>query len=391
MRIAFAICLCLLLVSCKRKSHPEYAKQILGEWKLVTMADRPTDHNKPLQAPPSRQMPICSGFNFINESICENKDLSSKTHYELNDSLRIWNLFNKKWESIKIARIKADTLVLDNSYLYLVYVRKNYKIDAGFTFDEVILSSYSTWGLGNEIIMNKNRTIIYCEHLTKRDNYTREKINKNNKGELVREENGFGVYRTHQNRQDLYFAGKVSNEKLKELTNNFQKADITKLNTEYHSGGADGSEVALTFIKDGKIIKTIHDYMESSPAELRWAYKPLQYLNQQIKLDTATSSPFQFSFRELGFTIGKKGADLKLSESAYLLNLLRTANVVNMPFNKKYLLVFYDFGKSSKIQTDGQYYEITYKNGTKKTYDIGFNFIERNASVLKFKNKANID
>ncbi len=55
------------------------------------------------------------------------------------------------------------------------------------------------------------------------------------------------------------FEGTTSPELFTVIENNFRKADIMNTGIKYSSGYIDGSTISTTFIKDGKIHKTIRD------------------------------------------------------------------------------------------------------------------------------------
>jgi len=82
---------------------------------------------------------------------------------------------------------------------------------------------------------------------------------------------------------------------------------------------------------------------------------------------------------------------LQKSESFYLWTLLREAREINKPVVSDLKMAFYNDDKLTTIKTDGQLFEITSLKGKKCTYDIGFNFIEKNPDIVKFRDKTEYD
>jgi hypothetical protein len=375
MRIAIlTFCTCLLLVSCKRKQHPEYEQKILGEWKLASKEYRQTGSKYELLSPPPifGVMPY-SGISFFPKNVFENKSgyfiddiksryrfLGTTSRYKLNDdSVHFLDPSINKWKGFKIVKVTADSLLLeDQTYSSLKYIRAHYIADTTFKYDQIAISFYSSWGFGKCLLINDVGSII------------------SSAPDTASKEMGARVWSQT----------KIHSQKLAELKNEFAIAGISNLKNEYSSGGFDGSETCITFIKDGKMIKSIYDNMYGAPQELIWAYTHLQYIEQSAKQCTQGIVGFPLNSFFISFATKSRTVSLSASETFYLCTLIRASKETTHSFFKKFDLKFYS-DPIYKIQTDGQYYEVLFKNGTKKTYDIGFNFIERNASVLKFTDK----
>jgi hypothetical protein len=57
------------------------------------------------------------------------------------------------------------------------------------------------------------------------------------------------------------------------------------LNESYEANHTDDERIIVSFIKNNKIIRTVSDYGHEAPEEFIWAYQPLRYLYQQVKLE----------------------------------------------------------------------------------------------------------
>ena len=362
-------CIGTILFSCKPKPHADYEQKILGDWKLTYYHYGQDESKNILLPPPPIDGPfIFSGYSFLPNNIFENKSgyfnynlkptyLGTKSIYKLdNDSAHIFNRTDNQWQGFKIIKLTQDSLLLKNrEYSSLKYKRVHYIADTSFKYDQVVVSYYSSWGLGKSLLISHN-------------------------GEATISELDTTGHR-------LFSQGNIPYKKLKEINKEFGIANIPKLKNEYWSGGYDGPETSITFIKDGKIIKSIHDYMEGAPPEFIWAYTHLRYADQSITKKLIYKNAFPYNFYNISFINGKNIAELTVSETFYLCTLLTQAKEATRHFSNNYDLRFYPHDLISQIQTDGQYYQVTYKNGSQKTYDIGFNFIDRNRDVLKFINQ----
>lgn len=149
---------------------------------------------------------------------------------------------------------------------------------------------------------------------------------------------------------------------------------------------SDSQTVTVSFIKDGKIIKSISDYADSSPSEFIWAYKPVMYLNQKIDLKhVKVKSYLRPQYMHGSFKTDDSYLALAASELFYLLDNFKTGKETEIKFNEKYILDFND-SISKKITTDGRYYKFYLKDKTTKTIDIGYDFLT-NSLVYKFEKK----
>ncbi|WP_139113062.1 DUF6438 domain-containing protein [Mucilaginibacter sp. PPCGB 2223] len=242
----------------------------------------------------------------------------------------------------------------DTEYISSKYVKRHSKPDHQFEFDEVIISDNGGWSPGRNILIRKDGTVIYHKYSSK----------------------SMGIYKS-----------KISIDQFSEIQRAFSMADVLNLKNEYHDNSADTPNSSITFIKDGKIIKTINDHDGSAPFDLIWAYKPLEYLYQDIKLDLIEKNAEKPIFASFGFQHGNQYGNMGMANEFYLLSLIWNAKQTKQSFVKRFDIrsVPYYAYRASKMETDGRFYKVFWKQGGSTTYDIGFNFIDVNKKFIEFE------
>jgi len=118
------------------------------------------------------------GFEFLPDSICEYKngymdieryendttidreekvmyELGTKTKYSFTkDSLKIFNLTDKKWDGFKIKKLTGDTLIISRDKGWSTFIKKEYETQNVPDFDAVIVSAstcFGPYGIYNDI------------------------------------------------------------------------------------------------------------------------------------------------------------------------------------------------------------------------------------------------
>ena len=162
----------------------------------------------------------------------------------------------------------------------------------------------------------------------------------------------------------------------------FDQLNFNVLKDKYTTYQEDVSTDYITFIKNGKIVKTIESEM-NCPIDLRKAYTELSNLYEKSHLEKKLDSNFKGSIMSATFN---DSIFLEDSEIYFLEILLEKGIKGNFKFIKKYTLDFFTWGENNveSIVSDGRYYQINYKDNTSKTIDIGYDFIENNP-ILKQK------
>lgn len=313
-----------------------------------------------------------TGYIFYPDNSCEDKlgyfkrensewiFLGTTTIYKIeDDSLKIFNLTDSTWKNTKIESISSDTLTLITKDSSLIkYAKANYEINNELSFDKIIVS---TLGIGstNDVSIDK-KGIVTCS----------------------------GGYNTDSS----LFSAKVDEQVFSKIELNFKKANVEQLNDDYSLNCNDCRMIWVTFIKDNKIYKTIKDYGNQAPLEFYWAYMPVRFLYQTIKLKPLTKGQFnQLSSSHIILETKRKVCLLEKSEFFYFITELYNSKQVKLNFKSKYDLIYWNKDyKEKRIKTDGRFYSIE-KNGITTTVDLGYNFIERNNLIKKFRTKTEND
>lgn len=375
--------LAILLFSCgdseKQKREEAIRKQLLGEWKFCKK-ELPFDDN----------VFMTPGMTFFQDSMdvhtgfySERKDSATGRHqlvfsghycpYQLNeDSIFLKRPLSGKREFIgRFLKCEADTLYLEtkNSDL-LTYKRLSYRMDTLPDFDQIIYSSSGCYGT--------------CPILD---------ISVDKKGKVLFNGEGY-VPATG------YYSGQLNPTATGYLFTKFRKANPLKLSDHYSVGHTDDETITTTYIKDGKIVKSINDYVVDCPPELMWAYVYIMNSYHSAQLHPLPENkPFYKKLHYLRFKKGKLLLRLEKSESFYLWTELRKSKETQHKVKAVYTLVFaptYEYWgpdphrtrpsgiPATSILSDGQLFQFVFEDGTSVTYDLGYNFVERNFTEKDF-------
>jgi len=348
---------------------------ILGEWKVVKVIDikKTKDPNEP-PPPPILYKIEYNGYIFKQNHVCEDKlsyckfvdktdkyasgilYLGKTTQFKIeNDSLKIFSLSSNMWKSKKIFSLTPDTLILLNSDSTLVkYVKPVYHVNEKLSFDKIIVSSSGCFGSCSigDIMIEKSGKVYY--------------------------------YGVKFNTINGYYTSNIPSSKYQEIEYDFKKSNIDTLATWYHASRTDDEEISVTFIKDGRIYKTISDYGHESPPDFFWAYWPVRFLYQQLKLAKIQKDINGYKNRFVAFENKQAICKLSDSESFYLNNLLLFhSKTTQEKFESKYKIQYWQNDTEQTIYTDGRFFRIKNKNQS-ITLDLGYNFLEKNDLIKKF-------
>lgn len=268
-----------VLISCKEKIDYHYQDKIIGHWTEVLRDE--FEPRKIIEndtsvvlldlSPPIRHynFSFLEKGEFINRSgffkKIDGKDfedrrllfLGTKTKYIIDsDSLKILDKVSNQYDKYRI-------LSLDNSKLCLIKDRKDtlyfkkraYVLKCKDTFDKIVISSSGCYGTCpvSTVLIDKSGEFIF-------------------EGEFYT--TNLGLYKS-----------KISKEKFDEILESFQKSNWKNLKDDYKARHTDDERISVVFIKNNKIVKSISDYGHESPEEFIWAYSPLRFLYQQVKLE----------------------------------------------------------------------------------------------------------
>ncbi len=366
----YILLLLFILISCEKKTINNYEKIIIGEWIFETES-------------PKRENYFYTDFSysFDKNGTCVSKPgyfdtkektetkgrqtifYGTKTKYKIeDDSLYIYNLITKKWDVSKIVGINSKTLKLNFSKKIILELSKlKFKENKNEDFDKLIISKSPCFGSCaiNDIEINKNGNVYYS-------------------GRNYNLKNGF-------------FETKISSTLFNEIEKNLKKTNYLSLKDSYSATWTDDQEVSVTFVKDNKNIKTITDYGRQSPKLFRINIEPISYLYQKLKfVKRNTTSDIQ-NMHYYRFEKGNQIINLSSSEVYYLFNLLDNSKITNKSFKTEYITNYDVDFDISKIETDGRFFKIFSKKKSPVTYDLGFNFVEKNELSKRLKLKTKYD
>ena len=361
------ILLLLLLTSCHNKLKTAYASDIIGEWQYVEPVAKPIKEGAlTISLPPRGTLDI--GYEFFDDGTFEYKTgyfrytkrtdnseaneefLGTKSAYKINeDNLRIYDLETKKWESYKIVSIANDTLQLCYPDKSISKFKRNVpKNHTTSSYDKVIVSSSGCYGTCpvTDIEIDKSGEVFF--------------------------------YGSYYSNIKGYYKSKITAAQFEDFNTTFLKADWENLENDYDMNITDSETIYVTFIKDGKIIKTITDYNRAAPSQLNWAYTPLRFLQQKLNLTKIENEIDFLNSIFLKITHNKQYFLLRKSEAFYLINLVLSSKKTDAAFTEKYEIRYGDNELNKKIVTDGRFYKFEKSKGDFVTYDLGYDFIVRN-------------
>lgn len=356
----------LALSSCEKKVENNYGNLIVGDWifeKESTKIENIVYSD--------------FGYSFFESGDCESKPgfyeekernehqdrktifYGTKTNYKIvDDSLLIKNQVTKKWNAAKIVSITSKSLKLSfDKNIILEFSKQSYIENEKSDFDKIIVSKSPCFGSCpiNDIEINKTGEVKY--------------------------------YGGHWNLKNGFFKSQITAREFDEIEENFKKTEFLELKDDYQANWTDDQKVTVTFVKDNKILKTIRDYGRQSPKSFRITLEPITFLYQKLKLvEDKSLEKFQDN-RYFSFEKGNKIINLESSEDFYLSNLLSNASQSFKPFKAEYIINYPQDFDINRIETDGQFYKVIYRNKKSEILDIGFNFIEINNLKERLKLK----
>ena len=292
----------------------------------------------------------------LNMKINALRFLGTKTKYKVKDStMFFWDKSGSFWVEYKIKKSNQKYLILEdqNQKEYnLVKTENNYNNNT--LYDAIIVDREGGFGC-----CGINTTYI------------------NRKGEMYFKGLGYNT-----NEKD--FKTQLDLKTVTQIFDNFDKMDILKMDDSYHRSVTDAQSNTISFIKNGKIVKSIQDYANKAPLDFFAAYNELSYLYQKVKKKNDIVFLFDNRIHFPSFE-NKKVQNKIYNSELFLLELeLMKGKECDVSFEPKYSLNFSYLNQGflfNKIETDGRYYKFIYKNNTSKTIDIGYNFIEINPII----------
>jgi hypothetical protein len=377
-RLISILSLCLLFSSCTNSQRQlDNEKNILGDWVKVRKTHKYNPNSVPVEVP---ELPdfYAPGFTFYPDHTFDNKlgyfkdgyhrtvYLGTNSKFKISgDSLALFWPDSSKWYHYKLVKLTVDSLQFDFEGAITTFKHFLIKKNQTPQFDKIVIATSGCFGscIVSNTIINSDGVVIF-----------KGQYNAQNKG---------------------LFTGKVSKEKFQQLQDNFRKTNFDSLENSYRSGWTDDQTITTTFVKDGKIYKSVSDYGRRAPYLFTWAYIPLEYLYQTIPLnDNKYTGPIP-GFDSVSHSYLKKnGMDmiLKKSETFLLFDYLRTGKISSNNFKPRFKLhIDYDLITSLyDVDTDGRYYKFIV-NGKPVTIDIGFNFYDVNTKNWVWRKAGEYD
>lgn len=365
-----------LIASCSNKDN-ELKKQILGEWKFEETIDlRKKQELKGLTPPPPIPTGYKLGYEFYDNDSCdykggffkwhETKDfierfyefIGVKTSYKIEkETLKIYDRNKNKWANYHISDIKNDTLKVridDSTFQLFSKVYKKSKLKD--KVDAIIVSSSGCYG-----------SCPISDFYIKSD--------------------GYAIFNGKKyNSKNGYYLAKGTQTDFENILSLFERCQIDSMQNEYQATHTDDECVSVTFIKDNKIVKTVSDYGHVSQTEFIWAYTQSRFYYQKLNLVSAKNIDTILPKEIYGFQTVNQVIRLEDSERFYLgLEFAKAQKVPSIKKNLTFQAKGWNGEGYDKIETDGKL--IKYKGST---YDIGYNFIEKNLKH-KIKDKEIFD
>lgn len=337
-------------------------KRILGSWKCMEMIP-----NKPFSK-------IRFGYTFYTDSVCDympgyiskersldgknvqTKYLGTRTGYRLaGNKLGIFNKRENSWQYFHIKDIGATkmTLLSGDSIQYLFSRTEEPKAEK-ISYDQIILSASGCMGScpSNIISVKESGEVVY--------------------------------YGIKYNTINGVYSARLDQNIFKEIKSSFSRLPISTLKEEYIIPVKDAEEITVTFIRDGKIVKTIRDNYQQAPHEFYWAYSSLRYLYQNLAADTLSSRLGLIPFTSMLVESTNKRFLLRGAEAFHLWYLLMNRAETRESFEEVYQIQNMGKDEMKKMSSDGRFFRIVDEQGTSKTYDLGFDFFTRNDLLRKF-------
>lgn len=387
-RTLLSLIFTLVLFGCNQRTEQQRADNkvratLVGDWELIVddslVDDVPlVSFGLPLGMTISKDS-VAFYLGFYQEKLDSmtgrrmRQFLGNTVPYQVNkDSVHIKSLVTNNWEfEWKFVNRTNDTLQLaTNDSTIIRYKKLTYNLDALPDFDQIIYSSSGCYGSCPilDISITKEGNVLF-------------------QGEGYVKSLGF-------------YAGHLDHKTTKNIFNKFRKANPLALESSYAVDHTDDETLTTTFIKNGKIVKTINDYGRAGTKELIWAYMLLSNIHDVMHLNPLPyDEPFYPKLHTFTFKRDNFVFSLAKSESFYLWTELKKAKQVDKPFTSKYKLVFTDnfdyWGPDPNearthkneikwVVTDGQFYKFEFEDKSAITYDLGYDFLERNFKRANF-------
>ena len=339
----------LSFISCKKNTVDP--NLLDGDWEFITpktIYDKESDvsttyYQSDFRFEQDSVFKINDGFfqRIDNNNSQNYKYMGQKSKFYVDhDSLYILNLTTNKYFSQKISNLSKDTLALyDTEYNQTFYFKKKkIKKATQIHLTQITLSLAPCFGacpISSISIDSKGNIIYFGESNTP----------------------NIGL-----------FKGKLDEKIFQEIILKLNKIRVMELENKYSVGNVtDLPSLSVSFIEDKKIIKTIYDYGNSAPRNLKGILNNIIYCYQDANLK---KTEYDYPVLNPGFP---PQFLLNSSEAFYLQTLLFKATKTDTKFITKYNQIStmilpenFDYENykemERKIETDGRFFKLEDKN-----------------------------
>lgn len=305
-------------------------------------------------------------FGSYNEKTKKYKYLSYKAEFQVKDSMISWfnTITKKNIDFGKVKKFTTDTIYLENFML----IREK-KIHQYNDFDAIIVTSsgcYGTCAIYN-FSLDKSGSIIYAG-----EGFTKIK----------------GVYKGTINKEYFNYFKQVLNQ-----------INLKNTDNEYTNNETDGNSEEIVFIKNNKVFKRISFYINDGPPKVKQLLDILRLMDFYIENKKTYNNESYFSIlSNLAFDSSPLDSEVFIKHlSFYLWTELMKHPTNKFDFNSKtfrlkenvyryyWLEDLPNINASSleTIETDGQRFQIKFKNKPIQYYDLGYNFLVNNDLTYK--------
>jgi len=304
-------------------------------------------------------------FSIYNEKTNDFEYLGYKANFKIKNSVVYWyNTASKKdIEFGKVEKLSKDTIFFEHFML----VRNKVKQQFNNAFDAIIVTSSGCYGSCPiyNYRLESNGDIIYAG-----EKFTQIK----------------GVY-----------AGQINKEYFNYFKNKLNQINLNQTDNQYTNNATDGNFEEIVFIKNNQVTKRISFYMNDGPPKVKQLLDILRAMHYYIEDKKTYHYKDYFSIIN-PFTNTKEVNLEEFSDyqSFYLWTELMKHPSKPFQFKQKtfkinkFISKFWDSEyeeispKSLEtIETDGQQFQIKFKDSPIQYYDLGYNFLENNDLTYK--------
>lgn len=374
MRLIIFFIFLISIISCKNSFDKEIEEHLQGDWSKE-FYDK--TNNDPNELPSiffninniykfsSDTIYDSNHFSIYNEKTNDFEYLGYKANFKIKNSVVYWyNTASKKdIEFGKVEKLSKDTIFFEHFML----VRNKVKQQFNNAFDAIIVTSSGCYGSCPiyNYRLESNGDIIYAG-----EKFTQIK----------------GVY-----------AGQINKEYFNYFKNKLNQIDLYQTDDQYSNNTTDGNFEEIVFIKNNKITKRISFYINDGPPKVKQLLDILRAMHYYIEDKKTYHYKDYFSIIN-PFTNTKEVNLEEFSDyqSFYLWTELMKHPSKPFQFKQKtfkinkFISKFWDSEyeeispKSLEtIETDGQQFQIKFKDSPIQYYDLGYNFLENNDLTYK--------